>query len=338
MTPITNNNNNEIENKNIEHEEKKKQEEENNQFNNLNMNEDNFNNAIDMEGIQNMEINGTNQNPQPQDGQDLTQNDNQNQNITDNQIQTEFPNDISQNYLMDNSSLLSQENVPLTEEELRIKKILTSLVTLSGYTNVVFFSLQYGKYLINIQKANSSQFSDDGIDDEEYLNPEEQYTNDISDNEINKMRKIENYAINFAKKRRRQKLEKLKKSSSTYIKKEPDIFENKKNYYEKGGRVGMHYHTSEDDGNIYKYYCVQYNNDGTVGFKCTETNCRSKALLDPRKKTFTIITKHLLSFKEHKKLHGCYLRDRYIKFMMHKKIREVQLTKKNDKKIIEWYK
>jgi hypothetical protein len=158
---------------------------------------------------------------------------------------------------------------------------------------------------------------------------------------MNKLRKLENFAMNLVnKKKKNKKVEKIKKS--TYIKKkeerEPEVFENKKNYYEKGGRVGMHYHTNEEDGNIYKYYCVQYNNDGTVGFKCTEPNCRSKAILDPRKKTFTVMSKHLLNFKQHKKLHGSYLRDRYIKFMIHKKIREVQLTKKNDKKIIEWYK
>ena len=334
-------NNNEGENNNNE-ENMKKMDEETAQFN-MDINEENMNinngDGINMEGIEKLEDNGINPNSQEQEqNQNENQNENQNQNVSDNQMHTDINNEISQNFAMDNSSILSQENVPLNEEELRIKNILTSLVTLSGFTNVVFFTLQYGKYLKNIQKQNSSQFSDDGFEDEEFLSKEEQYTNELSDNEINKMRKIEHYAMNFEKRRRRrQKLEKMKKST-TYTKKEPDIFENKKNYYEKGGRVGMHYHTSEDDGNIYKYYCVQYNNDGTVGFKCTEPNCRSKALMDPRKKTFTIISKHMLSFKEHKKLHGCYLRDRYIKFMMHKKIREVQLTKKNDKKIIEWYK
>jgi hypothetical protein len=296
-------------------------------------NEDNLNNTdINMLGIENMQTNSPKPNPSNQNDE------NQNQNITDNQMPTELPNDISQNFLMDNSSLLSQENIPLSEDELKMKNILNTLVTISGYCNVIFFTLQYGKYLKNLQRANSSQCSDDGVDDDDN-NQDDNYTNDISDNEINKLKKIEHYTKSYHRRKRKQKMEKMMKKG-TYMKKDrdSDYFENKKNYYEKGGRVGMHYHTSEDDGNIYKYYCVQYNNDGTVGFKCTEPNCRSKAIMDPRKKTFTIISKHMLSFKEHKKLHGSYLRDRYIKFMIHKKIREVQLTKKNDKKIIEWYK
>lgn len=35
----------------------------------------------------------------------------------------------------------------------------------------------------------------------------------------------------------------------------------------------MYYHTSSDNGNIYKYYRIQYNNnDGKIGLKCTEPN------------------------------------------------------------------
>jgi hypothetical protein len=327
--------NKEEENKQLDEEAQKKLEEE--QRMQFEMNEENLNAGMEMENAENMGgDDAQNQNPQPPT-QENVQNDN------NNQVQTELQNinDASQNYNILENSLLSQENVPLTEEELRIKKILSSLVNLSGFSNIVYFTLQYSKLLNKNEKLNSSQVDDEGFDDDDYVNKEDQYTNDLSDNEMNKLRKLENFAMNLVnKKKKTKKVEKIKKS--TYVKKkeerEPEVFENKKNYYEKGGRVGMHYHTNEDDGNIYKYYCVQYNNDGTVGFKCTEPNCRSKALLDPRKKTFTIMSKHLLNFKQHKKLHGSYLRDRYIKFMIHKKIREVQLTKKNDKKIIEWYK
>ena len=108
-------------------------------------------------------------------------------------------------------------------------------------------------------------------------------------------------------------------------------------YYQRGGRVGMHYFTSKEDGNIYKYYCIQYNNDGTYGFKCSENQCRSKALLD-RNKNFNILSGHTMDFRDHKKLHGSYLRDRFIKFMLQKSLKEIQLTKKDDKKVIEWYK
>jgi hypothetical protein len=332
--------NKEGENKPLDEEAQKKLEEE--QRVQFEMNEENLNAGMEMENIDNMGgEDGQNPNNQPP-VQDNTQMENNNQS-NNNQIQTEMQNinDASQNYNILENSLLTQDNVPLTEEELRIKKILNSLVNLSGFSNIVYFALQYSKQLKKAEKLNSTNISDDGYDDEEYINKEEQYTNDLSDNEMNKLRKLENFAMNLVnKKKKNKKVEKIKKS--TYIKKkeerEPEVFENKKNYYEKGGRVGMHYHTNEEDGNIYKYYCVQYNNDGTVGFKCTEPNCRSKAILDPRKKTFTVMSKHLLNFKQHKKLHGSYLRDRYIKFMIHKKIREVQLTKKNDKKIIEWYK
>ena len=334
--------NKEGENKPLDEEAQKKLEEE--QRVQFEMNEENLNAGMEMENIDNMGGNDE-QNPNtvpPVQDNVQTENNNQSNN---NQIQTEIQNlnDASQNYNILENSLLTQENVPLTEEELKIKKILNSLVNLSGFSNIVYFALQYSKQLKKAEKMNSNNLSDDGYgyDDEEYINKEEQYTNDLSDNEMNKLRKLENFAMNLVnKKKKNKKVEKIKKS--TYIKKkeerEPEVFENKKNYYEKGGRVGMHYHTNEEDGNIYKYYCVQYNNDGTVGFKCTEPNCRSKAILDPRKKTFTVMSKHLLNFKQHKKLHGSYLRDRYIKFMIHKKIREVQLTKKNDKKIIEWYK
>jgi hypothetical protein len=42
-------------------------------------------------------------------------------------------------------------------------------------------------------------------------------------------------------------------------------------------------------------------NDGTFGFNYTENICRRKALLD-RNKNFNIIAKHIMTFKEHKKL------------------------------------
>ena len=109
-------------------------------------------------------------------------------------------------------------------------------------------------------------------------------------------------------------------------------------YYQKGGKYGMHYYLSEKDNKIYKYYSVQYNGDKSIGFRCTDTNCRSKAILFPKNKEFRILSNHTLKFEEHKKLQGSMKNDRFIKAMENNNLKEIQLTKKDNIKEILWFK
>lgn len=264
-----------------------------------------------------------------------------------------------------NLSLQSYE----TEEEIKLRKIINSLVIMGGYSNIIYFIIQYVKYLNSINNPNKKDtinplYSDDGFNEEEFffffLN-KDAHSKTLAEREKMMKMKASGHtmpsinSIMMAKKKEKEKqMMMMKKYPFPYPPKPQvqqaqspphsqthstvsDPNDDRKLYYQKGGRVGMHYYTSNEDGNIYKYYCIQYNNDGTFGFKCTENACRSKALLD-RNKNFNIIAKHTMGFKEHKKLHGSYLRDRFIKFMIQKKIKEIQLTKKNDRKVIEWYK
>ena len=243
-----------------------------------------------------------------------------------------------------NISLHSNENE--TEEDAKLRKVLNSLVTMGGYSNIVYFVVQYSNYLNSIKPDKKDSinplFEDDG-NYGEYLNMEETHTSLLTEREIIKLKREPNTGNNLPS--ANTILMPLKKEKEkpapkkTYQKQntKPVYPDDGGKYYQKGGRVGMHYFTSNDDGNIYKYYCIQYNNDGTYGFKCAENQCRSKALLD-RNKNFNILSKHTMDFRDHKKLHGSYLRDRFIKFMLQKNLKEIQLTKKDDKKVIEWYK
>lgn len=113
---------------------------------------------------------------------------------------------------------------------------------------------------------------------------------------------------------------------------------NRQKYYKKGGKFGMHYYLSNEDKKIYKYYSVQYNGDNSIGFRCTDINCKSRAVLNPKNKEFKILTPHTLEFEKHLKLIGCYKTDKFIKSMEMNKFKEIQLTKKDNKKIILWYK
>ena len=109
-------------------------------------------------------------------------------------------------------------------------------------------------------------------------------------------------------------------------------------YYQKGGKYGMHYYLSDKDNKIYKYYSVQYNGDKSIGFRCADTSCRSKAILFPKSKEFKIISNHTLKFEEHKKLQGSMKNDRFIKAMENNNLKEIQLTKKDNIKEILWFK
>jgi len=236
-----------------------------------------------------------------------------------------------------NISLQSEENE--TEEEIKLRKILNSLIIMGGYSNITYFVIQYRKYLDTNKNDDKNQMIiDDGFNEEEFLKTEETHTRHLTEREIIKLKRDPNSgnilpsanSMWMPPKKKEKEIEKEKEKvkekekpvvkKTTYSKpppRAPNYYEEKKLYYQKGGRVGMHYFTSNDDGNIYKYYCTQYNNDGTYGFKCTENSCKSKALLD-RNKNFNIIIKHTLSFQDHTKLHGSYLRDKFIKFMLQK--------------------
>lgn len=109
-------------------------------------------------------------------------------------------------------------------------------------------------------------------------------------------------------------------------------------YYQKGGKYGMHYYLSDKDQKIYKYYSVQYNGDKSIGFRCTDTNCRSKAILFPKNKEFRVLSNHTLKFEEHKKLQGSMKHDKFIKAMENNNLKEIQLTKKDNIKEILWFK
>ena len=109
-------------------------------------------------------------------------------------------------------------------------------------------------------------------------------------------------------------------------------------YYKKGGKFGMHYYLSSEDNKIYKYYSVQYNGDNSIGFRCTDIHCKSRAVLNPKNKEFKILTPHTLKFEQHGKLIGGYKTDKFIKSMEVNKFKEIQLTRKENKKIILWYK
>ena len=246
-----------------------------------------------------------------------------------------------------NMSLHSVENE--TEEDAKLRKVLNSLVTMGGYSNIIYFVVQYSNYLNSINPDKKAPinplFEDDGPEYEEYLNMEESHTRLLTEREIIKLKREPNSGNNLSSinnilmplKKEKEKEKPAPKKTAPKQTSKPVYPDDDRKYYQRGGRVGMHYFTSKEDGNIYKYYCIQYNNDGTYGFKCSENQCRSKALLD-RNKNFNILSGHTMDFRDHKKLHGSYLRDRFIKFMLQKSLKEIQLTKKDDKKVIEWYK
>ena len=83
---------------------------------------------------------------------------------------------------------------------------------------------------------------------------------------------------------------------------------------------------------------MQYNGDKSIGFRCADTSCRSKAILFPKSKEFKIISNHTLKFEEHKKLQGSMKNDRFIKAMENNNLKEIQLTKKDNIKEILWFK
>ena len=238
-------------------------------------------------------------------------------------------------------------NEILTEDKKHIPEILKSLILNYSYSNVVFYSIQYKKYLSDKNSAKMNDLSnnllyDDYEDDDIFIIDEEkEYAMNLSDSELNELDKgleLMNL-MNKGRKNKVQQVKNLKKNIMKYSNLYEDgFFDEKKIYYQKGGKVGMHYHVSEKDGKIYKYYSIQYNNDGSVGFKCTEPGCKSKAVLIQGTHTFNVITPHMFDFKQHKKLHSSYLRDKFIKIMLKKKLSEIQLTKRDDKKVIEWYK
>ena len=212
-------------------------------------------------------------------------------------------------------------------------------------------------YLDSISNSEENSLDSD-LDDLEISLEEEKKESDIekeieqensyskSSSEINKKNKKE--IIDLSKRINSKQSKKANKEKSNEKNYEIDIdstsYREEKNsysrqrYYQKGGKFGMHYYLSEKDKRIYKYYSVQYNGDKSIGFRCTDTNCRSRAVLFPKSKEFKIMSQHTLKYDEHKKLQASMKSDKFIKVMENNELKEIQLTKKDNIKKILWYK
>jgi len=99
---------------------------------------------------------------------------------------------------------------------------------------------------------------------------------------------------------------------------------------------GVHYH-KEKDGLIFVYEFRKLKDKDTAIYVCSEVMCPSKAVLYLNKQEFKVLSIHS-NYYMHKNLINTIINDSNIQLMNKKGYKDIQITEKNGKKEIEWFK
>jgi len=99
---------------------------------------------------------------------------------------------------------------------------------------------------------------------------------------------------------------------------------------------GLHYH-KEQDGLIFVYEFRKLKDKDTAIYVCSEVTCPSKAILYLNKREFKVFAGHS-NYYNHKNLINTLINDSNIQLMNKRGYKDVQITEKNGKKEIEWFK